>query len=70
MPNFIAEIIRFYKNTVYYTDTDSLYIKRKYWHVLDKAKLVGRVLCQGKNDYGDDRFIFYGLLLAPKKNTH
>ena len=42
-----------------------MYIKIKYWDVLDKAELVGKKLRQGKSDYktGD---IFYGLFLAPK----
>ena len=32
---------------------------------MDKAKLVGEELCQGKNDYKTGGF-FYGLFLAPK----
>ena len=51
MNNFIREIIGFYNNSIYYGDTDSLYREKKYWNVLDKAKLGGRNLCQGKNDY-------------------
>ena len=65
MNNFIREINGFYENNVYYTDTDSLYIEKKYWDVLDKANLVGDNLCQGKNDY-ETGGIFYGLCLAPK----
>ena len=42
-----------------------MYIERKYWDLLDKAKLVGEELCQGKNDYKSGG-IFYGLFLAPK----
>ena len=61
---FIREINGFY-NGIYYGDTDSLYIEKKYWNVLDKANLVGEVLCQGKNDYKTGG-IFYGLCLAPK----
>ena len=64
MNNFIREINGFY-NGIYYGDTDSLYIEKKYWNVLDKANLVGEVLCQGKNDYKTGG-IFYGLCLAPK----
>ena len=63
--NFIREINGFYENNVYYTDTDSLYVEKKYWDVLDKANLVGDNLCQGKNDY-ETGGIFYGLYLAPK----
>ena len=33
--------------------------------MLDEAKLVGKDLCQGKNDYKSGG-IFYGLFLAPK----
>ena len=65
MNNFIREINGCYNNTIYYGDTDSLYIEKKYWDVLDKANLVGKDLCQGKNDYRTGG-IFYGLFLAPK----
>ena len=65
MNKFIREINGFYENNIYYTDTDSLYIEKKYWDVLDKANLVGHELCQGKNDYKTGG-IFYGLILAPK----
>ena len=65
MDNFIREINGFYNNNIYYTDTDSLYIEKKYWDVLDKANLVGKNLCQGKNVYKTGG-IFYGLFIAPK----
>ena len=65
MNKFIREINGFYINNIYYTDTDSLYIEKKYWDVLDKANLVGDNLCQGKNDYKTGG-IFYGLYLASK----
>ena len=65
MNNFIREINGFYNNSIYYGDTDSLYIEKKYWDVLDKANLVGEELCQGKNDYKTGG-IFYGLFLALK----
>ena len=65
MNNFIREINGFYNNSVYYGDTDSLYIEKKYWDVLDKANLVGEGLCQGKNDYKTGG-ISLGLFLAPK----
>ena len=65
MNNFIREINGFYNNSIYYGDTDSLYIDKKYWDVLDKANLAGESLCQGKNDYKTGG-IFYGLFLAPK----
>ena len=65
MNNFIHAINGFYTNDVYYTDTDSLYIENKHWDKLEKAKLVGKDLLQGKNDYKDGG-ILYGLFLAPK----
>ena len=65
MNNFIHAIDGFYTNDVYYTDTDSLYIENKHWEKLEKARLVGKNLLQGKNDYKDGG-IFYGLFLAPK----
>ena len=68
MNSFIHAIDGFYTNDVYYTDTDSLYIESKHWDKLNEAGSVGRNLLQGKNDYGPDSGIFYGLFLAPKKN--
>ena len=62
---FIREINGFYNNSMNYEDTDSLYKNKKYWDVLDKANLVGKNLCQGKNDYDSGSF-FNGLFLAPK----
>ena len=64
MNNFIREINEFYNNSIYNGDTDSLYIEKKYWDVLDKANLVGS-FCQGKNDFKTGG-IFYGFFLAPK----
>ena len=66
MNNFIRELNGFYNNSRYYGDTDSLYIEKKYWDVLEKANLVGKGLCQGKNDYKTGGIFFYGLFLAPK----
>ena len=66
MKKFIRKINGFYKNNIYYTDTDSLYVEKKHWAVLDKTNLVGEELCQGRNDYKTGG-IFYGLFLAPKK---
>ena len=34
--------------------------------MLNEAKLVGRGLCRGINDYGDGQVISYALFLAPK----
>ena len=66
MNNFIGEVNGFYDKCIYYGDTDSLYIEKKYWDVLDKAKLVGENLYHVKNHYKSGG-IFYGLFLAPEK---
>ena len=42
MKNFIRDMNGFYNNNIYYTDTDSLYIEKKYWVVLDRANLVAK----------------------------
>ena len=42
-----------------------MYIEKKYWDVLDKTNLVGKNLCQFKNNYETGR-ISYGLFRAPK----
>ena len=65
MNNFIREINGFHDNSIYCGDTDSVYIEKKFWDVLDKANLVGKNLCQGKNDYKTGG-IFYALFSAPK----
>ena len=49
--SFIREKNGFFNNTIYYGETDSLYIEKKDWDVLDKGNLVEEGLCQGKNDY-------------------
>ena len=41
-------------------------IEGKYWNVLNEANLVRAGLYQSKNDYGDEKVIFYGLFLVPK----
>ena len=60
------EINGFYKNSIHHGDTDSLYIVKKYWNVMDKANLFGGNLCRGKNEH-ETGGIFYGLFLAPKR---
>ena len=65
MNNVVKEINVFYNNNIYYTDCGSIYIERRHWDVLDKAKMVGEELCQGKNDFKTGG-IFYSLFLAPK----
>ena len=66
MNNFIHAINGFYTIDVYYTDTNSLYIESKHWENLDRAGLVGKILLQGKKDYGPDAGIWYALFLARK----
>jgi hypothetical protein len=65
MNNFILAIDGFKNPNVYYCDTDSLYISKKFFDVLNDKGLVGNDLCKGKNDYGEGGIIF-GLYLAPK----
>ena len=65
MKYFKRDINGFYNNNFFYSDTYSLSIQENNWDVLDKAKIVGRNLYQGKNDYYSGG-IFYGLILAPK----
>ena len=45
MNSFIRERDGFHYENRYYSDTHSLYIEKKCWEVLDKAKLVGEELC-------------------------
>ena len=65
MDNFIIEGNGFCNNSIHYGDTDNVYLEWKYWDVLNKANLVCKNLCQGKNDYKTGG-IYYGLFLAPK----
>ena len=51
MKNFTREINGFSNISIYYGDTESLYVEKKYWDVLDKANLVGEDICQGTDDY-------------------
>ena len=67
MNKIFREINGFYKNSIYYRDTDCLFIEKKYWDVLDRANLVGKSLYQGKNVYKTGS-MFHGLFLAPKTN--
>ena len=65
MNNFIRKSNGFYNNSINYGDTDSLYIEKKFWDVLDKTNLDGDNLCQGKNDYKTGG-VFCGLFHARK----
>ena len=61
--NFIREINGFYSNSIYYTDTDKLYIGKKNLDVLDKAGLFRSRLCQGKSSFKSGGK-FYGIYLS------
>ena len=65
MNDVIKQIDGFYNNSIYYTDTDSLYIHKKYWSDLVEKGLVGKSFSLCKIDYGDSG-IFYAWFLAPK----
>ena len=55
----------YYNKSIYYGDTDSLYMEKQSWNFLQKANLVGKDLCQGNDGYDTGR-ILYSLFLAPK----
>ena len=65
MNSFVECIDGFAKPKIYYGDTDSIYISKDNWEILNKNGFVGNNLGQGKNDYGDGGIVF-GLYLAPK----
>ena len=47
MNDVIKKIDDFYNNTIYYTDTDSLYIHKKHWSTLVEKGFVGKSLGKG-----------------------
>ena len=51
MNDVIEQIGGFYNNSIYYTDTDSLYIHKKKWSDLIDDGFVGKSLGLCKNDY-------------------
>ena len=55
MNDNIRQIDGFYINSIYYTDTDSLYVHKKQWSTLVDKGFVGKSLEQDKNDYGNSR---------------
>ena len=65
MNNVIKQISGFFTNTIYYTDTGSLFIHKKHWSTLIEKEFVGKSLGLSKNDYGNSG-IFYAWFLAPK----
>ena len=65
MINFIRDTDGYENNTVYYTDTDNLYVGMKYWDFSDKVRFVGENLSQRKNDCNSG-IIFHSFFLALK----
>ena len=53
MNEVIKQINGFYNNSIYCTDTDSLYIHKKYWSDLIDKGFVGKSLGLGKKDYSN-----------------
>ena len=68
MKNFTKEINGFYNRSILYTDTDSLYIEKNCWDVLDKATLLGDFLGQGKNDYKSGGVFFWFVFNTENQN--
>ena len=65
MNDVFRQIGGFYNNKIYYTDTDSLYIHKKYWSDLVDNGFVGKSRGLGRNDYGNSG-LFCAWFLAPK----
>ena len=61
----IKQIGGFYNNSIYYGDTDNVYIHTNYWSPVVEKGFVGKSVGLGKNDYGNSG-IFYTWFLAPK----
>ena len=55
----------FKAGVVLYGDTDSVYIRKRDLHLLEKAGLIGSKMGQAKNDY-DDQFIMKAIFLGKK----
>ena len=65
MNDVSTQVGGFYKNSIYYTDTDSLYMDKKYWSDLVDNGFVGKSLGLSKNDYVNSG-ISYAWFLSPK----
>ena len=65
MNDVIKQVGGFHNISIYYINTDSLYIHKKYWSDLVDNGFLSKTLGLGKNDY---RFSgkFYIWFLAPK----
>ena len=64
MNEVIKQMGGFCKNSIYYGDTDNMYIHKKYWVDLVDNGFVGKSLGLVKNDYGNSG-IFYAWYRAP-----
>ena len=51
--DIVKRIGGFDNNIIYYTDTNSLYIHKKYWSDLVDNGFVGKSLVLGKNEFGN-----------------
>ena len=65
MNDVIKQIDGFENKSMQYTDTDSLYIHKKYWSSLDDNGFIDKSIGLGKNYYGNSDTI-YAWFLAPK----
>ena len=67
MNDVIKQIGGFYivSNSFYYTDTEYLYINKKYWSELVDNGFAGKTLGSGNKDYNYSG-VFYAWFLAPK----
>jgi len=65
MNNLIESIDGFKNNEVYYTDTDSIYIRSSKYKNLIDSNYIGKELGQAKNDYGEGGII-HGIFLGNK----
>ena len=51
MKKNVRAIDGFEYDEAYYTDNDSLYKEKKCWEILERKKLVGEEMGQGRNEY-------------------
>ena len=65
MNDVVKQINGFQNNSIYNTDTDSLYIHKKYWSDLVDKGFIGKYLGLSIIDYGNSG-IFYAWFLYPK----
>ena len=56
----------FINSKIYYSDTDSIYIHRNDYKLLQKQRMIGKEIGQSKNDYDDSAAVVCDLFLAPK----